>query len=238
VFYITCTFLEIFGCQPRARLWDKLIPGRCLNMDAVIVASGAVNLLSDLTILLLPQNTIWRLNLSSRKKLGVSAIFAVALLCVFPLSACFMSNMESRACLSAALRLAYSIPHLYDRDYIYSWAYTTIWIQAELTAGFLVLGFPTLPSIVKSSARLQRILRCVGFWRGAEGSKVKTNSRRGLPSWYKFESRRKVSPVTGWSDVENTRNDSVVMDEIGAGSGGQSRAREVRMGMEINISNR
>jgi hypothetical protein len=81
VFYTTCTFLLLFGCQPREALWDKLLlGGKCIEMHILTVASGAINLLSDLCILILPQKTIWSLRLSRRRKFGLSAIFAVAIL--------------------------------------------------------------------------------------------------------------------------------------------------------------
>ncbi|KAJ4288366.1 hypothetical protein N0V90_011600 [Kalmusia sp. IMI 367209] len=201
LFYTICTFLEIFGCQPREKLWNKLIPGgHCININALTVASGAINLPSDLCIVLLPQRAIWRLNLSKRKKMGISAIFAVAIL--------------SSACVSAAVRLAHSVPLLTDRDILYTVAYTGVWIQAEMTAGFLILGFPALPKIVKSSPLLQRLFSHVKSWTGFSASKLKSESRKGLPSWYKPEARKRPRREAGWSDLEATKDESVVMQSL------------------------
>jgi hypothetical protein len=81
IFYTTCTFLEIFACQPREKLWNKLLPGgKCINSNALTLASGIINLPSDLVIFILPQRIIWNLHLSRRKRFGISTIFAVALL--------------------------------------------------------------------------------------------------------------------------------------------------------------
>lgn len=83
VFYTICTFLEIYGCQPREKTWNPLIPGgRCINMHTLTLASGAINFPSDLCILLLPLRTIWGLHLSRRRKIGTSAVFAIATLSV------------------------------------------------------------------------------------------------------------------------------------------------------------
>lgn len=90
LFYTIGIFFVIFGCHPREKLWNKLLPGgHCVNVSALTVASGAINLPSDVCILLLPQTAIRRLNLSTRKKIGISAIFAVAILSVSPRSAIF-----------------------------------------------------------------------------------------------------------------------------------------------------
>src|SRR5262245_62007108 len=76
IFYTACTFLELFGCRPREKLWNRLMPeGKCINMNILVLASSAVNLPSDIIVLLLPQRRIWTLNLSPRKRLGISALY-------------------------------------------------------------------------------------------------------------------------------------------------------------------
>jgi hypothetical protein len=80
VFYFICTFLEIFGCQPREKLWKATTPGTCLDIPKTNIAASVVNFVSDVIILLLPQKVIWSLHMSSSKKAGVAAMFAVGLL--------------------------------------------------------------------------------------------------------------------------------------------------------------
>jgi hypothetical protein len=80
LFYAICTFIELFGCNPRPKLWDVTLKGKCLDMPRVIIASAFINFFSDIVILLLPQRVIWGLNLSTRRKIGTAALFAVGLL--------------------------------------------------------------------------------------------------------------------------------------------------------------
>jgi hypothetical protein len=80
LFYVPCTFIEIFGCSPRERLWNIMIEGRCLDMPKVIIASGVVNFLSDVVILLLPQRIIWRLKVSTAKRISIAGVFAIGVL--------------------------------------------------------------------------------------------------------------------------------------------------------------
>ena len=79
-FYTICTFIEIFGCTPREKIWDVTIEGRCVNLPNVIIVSAFLNFFSDLIILLLPQKVIWSLHMSNRKKFGTAALFAVGIL--------------------------------------------------------------------------------------------------------------------------------------------------------------
>jgi hypothetical protein len=80
IFYIICTFLEIFGCQPREKLWNATVSGTCLDVPKAGIAASVVNFVSDVIILVLPQKVIWGLHMSTSKKAGVAAIFALGLL--------------------------------------------------------------------------------------------------------------------------------------------------------------
>lgn len=83
VFYTSCFFLEIFSCKPLAKAWDPLIEtGTCIDTRELNTASAAINVISDLTIVLLPQPLVWRLHMDTRKKVAVSAVFSAAILYV------------------------------------------------------------------------------------------------------------------------------------------------------------
>lgn len=85
IYYTINISLEVTSCRPRAYYWDKTIPGgKCVyNGPALSLTSALINLLFDLAILLLPQGVIWKLNMSRRKRVGVSAVFIVGLGYVF-----------------------------------------------------------------------------------------------------------------------------------------------------------
>lgn len=94
-FYYTCYALMVFNilfysasviaiclqCTPYARIWDKTITeGSCISTTTLEIAGAVINLASDLIVLILPQKTIWRLQMSMRNKIGVSVVFAVGIL--------------------------------------------------------------------------------------------------------------------------------------------------------------
>ncbi|CAG8984096.1 hypothetical protein HYALB_00010596 [Hymenoscyphus albidus] len=91
VFYIVVTFIQIFSCRPREATWNKLIQDKyCLNLPAMFVASGVVNVVSDLIILVLPIHSIWKLQITTRQKMQVTAAFATGLLvCVASIARCY-----------------------------------------------------------------------------------------------------------------------------------------------------
>lgn len=81
MFYIVVTFFQIFSCNPREMAWNKLITkGHCFDLPATFVASGAVNVVSDFGVLVMPVFAIWKLHISIRQKIQVSAAFAAGLL--------------------------------------------------------------------------------------------------------------------------------------------------------------
>ena len=80
LFYITNTFLKIYQCAPRARIWDKSVPGTCLNLGNVLTASGAFNTFTDILILIIPIRVSWNLNTSKKRKIAVVLLFTFGFL--------------------------------------------------------------------------------------------------------------------------------------------------------------
>ena len=80
LFYIINTFLKIYQCAPRARIWDKRVPGTCLDLGSVLTASGAFNTFTDVLLLLIPIRVSWNLNTSKKRKVGVVLLFTFGFL--------------------------------------------------------------------------------------------------------------------------------------------------------------
>lgn len=80
LFYVVVSFLIIFPCQPIERYWKPWIVGRCMDVLTINVVTASFNSASNLSILILPQEVIWNLQMSLKKKVGVSAIFLAGVL--------------------------------------------------------------------------------------------------------------------------------------------------------------
>jgi hypothetical protein len=112
LFYIIDTFFQIFSCNPREKAWNKLIlTGHCFDLPTIFVASGAVNVVSDFAVLILPIYSVWRLKITTRQKIQVSAAFATGLVVgLFPASSNTHSDHAPKIGLCCFHR-AYDIYH-------------------------------------------------------------------------------------------------------------------------------
>lgn len=80
LFFAAVSLIFIFPCQPIERFWKPWIPGQCLNIPTINIVTASFNSASNLSILIVPQKTIWSLQMSFKKKVGVSAIFLAGVL--------------------------------------------------------------------------------------------------------------------------------------------------------------
>ena len=86
LFYTAIFFAFIFACVPRKKLWNPMLPGTCISTDNSIIATTAINDISDFSILLLPLFAIWKLQIPLKRKVLVGATFGTGLLCVHIMS--------------------------------------------------------------------------------------------------------------------------------------------------------
>lgn len=78
VVYAVCSIsVTAFQCVPVPRTWDKSVAGGCISLEAFWYAGAAINVSSDLMILLLPMPTIFKMNCPRREKIGLALVFAV-----------------------------------------------------------------------------------------------------------------------------------------------------------------
>jgi hypothetical protein len=65
----------IFQCVPIAGAWDKTVDATCINSDIFWVAYAVLNILTDVMVLTLPIAPIMGLQLSTRNRVMLCAIF-------------------------------------------------------------------------------------------------------------------------------------------------------------------
>ena len=70
----------IFGCRPLAKLFDRNVPGTCINDQAQLLSVALINMVTDFGIFALPLPVIWSLQLSRQQKLIVTGILASGLM--------------------------------------------------------------------------------------------------------------------------------------------------------------
>jgi len=78
------TFATIFQCVPIAASWDKSVEAECTDSTAFWYAWCIINIVTDVAILALPVREVWQLQLPSREKIGLLAVFSLGALSVPP----------------------------------------------------------------------------------------------------------------------------------------------------------
>ena len=79
-FYTAILLTLIFECHPIREVWMVHYQGHCIDRNAAILGSGAVNVFSDLLNLMLPMWAVWRLQMATKRKFGIIAIFATGVM--------------------------------------------------------------------------------------------------------------------------------------------------------------
>lgn len=116
----------IIGCLPPAPVWRLYVTRTCLIQKDRIEVLCTFNIILDTFILILPQRVIWKLQMSRKRKFGISLVFSVGIL----------------VCICAAGRLG---ALLYVRDSSYFVSLTLMWTMAEETCALLVFCVPSVP---------------------------------------------------------------------------------------------
>ncbi|KAL8895218.1 MAG: hypothetical protein Q9207_008255, partial [Kuettlingeria erythrocarpa] len=136
IIYIVITFLFIFQCTPREKLWLPDTPGHCADQLGRGIFSAATNVVSDFLIFFLPFPILLRLQMPSAKKLRLAFVFGFGLL----------------ACVASVVRLVYSIR--VDRNqssvqYQLTLNKQGLWAFAEISIGIIVGCIPLVHKFFK-----------------------------------------------------------------------------------------
>ena len=68
------TFVNIWECNPRAKICNPKLPGTCVDISLLLDISGALNTLTDVIILLRPVKAV-KMNIKMQKKNAVVPVF-------------------------------------------------------------------------------------------------------------------------------------------------------------------
>ncbi|KAK7949433.1 hypothetical protein PG988_016072 [Apiospora saccharicola] len=143
-FYVARLVAFNVACTPYALNWNKLLNGNCdrVNMYDMSIATCIFHIVSDMQtdwdccsmILIIPQRAIWKLHMTTQKKLSVSIIFAIGLL----------------AFISTVIRSAETVLIFSSTDVMHGYSVGACLGAAELTCGFLTITVPSIPEALSS----------------------------------------------------------------------------------------
>ncbi|KAK1997403.1 hypothetical protein LX36DRAFT_73664 [Colletotrichum falcatum] len=121
-------FLVVFQCTPIQSIWDRYIPGSCLNLRAIAYAGGALTITYDCILMLLPLPQLLKLNVSVRKRLVL--IFLLAL--------------GSFACVASMVRLKFLVSFSNTFDPTWDNVETLVWSTLEINLAMICGSLPAL----------------------------------------------------------------------------------------------
>ena len=75
-----CALAYLFSCRPESKTWNIALPGTCISLTLLDKVIGALNILTDFLILILPIPIVWGLSMTRSKKVGLSAVFGTGVL--------------------------------------------------------------------------------------------------------------------------------------------------------------
>ncbi|OJJ44688.1 hypothetical protein ASPZODRAFT_153585 [Penicilliopsis zonata CBS 506.65] len=133
LFYLADTFVKIFECTPREKIWKPDIPGHCTNIKITFFVASVINVFSDVVILLLPMICVSRLQMRRAKKVGICIVFAAGIF----------------GCVSSVMRVVVSIKNSHAVDKTYDWFPEFLWTTAEVASGIVASCLPALPSFLR-----------------------------------------------------------------------------------------
>ncbi|KAI0861224.1 hypothetical protein F4860DRAFT_476338 [Xylaria cubensis] len=151
VFYFISLVLTNIACTPYERSWNKLLPGSCTRSDTAKtnLASAVINFVSDIIIFIIPQRTIWNLQMPLKKRLGVSVVFAVG---IFAITA-------------ATVRLVFSEKRDSSSDFTYTFSAVSITALTEGLCGLLVVCIPAIPKAYVVPLSEVRVVESIDSYR-------------------------------------------------------------------------
>ena len=74
-FGISTTIVDIVTCIPVRFFWDPTVNGHCVDTHTFYIVDSAMQLITDVVVLLIPLPVVWSLQIGTPRKIGLSVIF-------------------------------------------------------------------------------------------------------------------------------------------------------------------
>lgn len=123
-------FSALFECIPVQKSWRPELQGHCLPPKGLPYASGAINVVSDIYVLVIPIPCIWELHMQFHRKLRLMIIFGLGVLWVDSISDISDDNVDwhsCSACITSIIRLSMTSKVFSSSDRTWNIYQVTFW---------------------------------------------------------------------------------------------------------------
>ncbi|WYZ35715.1 hypothetical protein EsH8_X_000362 [Colletotrichum jinshuiense] len=145
--HIIFLFVLTFQCIPINSIWDRYIPGRCLNLTAIGYAGGSFTVAYDVILIILPIPELLKLNFSTRKKL----------------ISIFMLVLGSFATVASMIRLKYLVFFAHSFDATWDNVEVVIWSTLEMNLVLICGSLPALKPLFDKGFKMVKLIS-PGLW--------------------------------------------------------------------------
>lgn len=184
-FVMTCLYVGVW-CQPFYDYWAVPVQNQqCSTAENHLILNCALNISSDLMIMMIPLPPLIKTRLPLRKKLLLCGLFSLGLFVI----------------LSAALNKFYSFKYPYSSGWVY-------WYTREVSMAVIVASIPHLWALVRKVFRLPTFISNSASARGFSSS----SSMRKTPPARLFDSME--DPLSPKSLTRGTTQDTMDIDRI------------------------
>ncbi|KAI8193464.1 hypothetical protein KHU50_012521 [Colletotrichum sp. SAR 10_65] len=112
---LSILFSSIFPCKPIPSAYDLVTDGECIDRVATFKATAAFGVITDVMIICIPIPMVLSLHISTRKKVGLLALFGIGSVTV----------------ITSVVRLYLLITILADADQTWGGIFINIWVRDE-----------------------------------------------------------------------------------------------------------
>ncbi|ETS75365.1 hypothetical protein PFICI_12309 [Pestalotiopsis fici W106-1] len=123
-------FGDIFMCSPVQKAWNPALPGKCLNTGWLWTGFGVTGLLIDVIILIMPLPVLWKLRITTLRRIQICAVFVLGYLVV----------VVSIGRLVTILEAGDQI----DLDPTYKLVLPLLWLGSEIAIAIVCVSLPSI----------------------------------------------------------------------------------------------
>ncbi|KAL4798253.1 hypothetical protein BDV19DRAFT_386537 [Aspergillus venezuelensis] len=206
-------------CRPLAKAWDPALPGSCINTYAWYLATAIISSLIDLHILLLPVPSIWRLQISLRRRVYVLVTF-------------FMAYSVIVLSIGRIVAISRIVPRL-EEDLSWEFPLYLYWVVCEVAVSIISISVPSGLALYKFVMR--RYSLAARFSAGSSSGNQGSNRSGGRASKWS-----KVSSSSTQSGTERDRTGRMVAAVNAAAAsrgegGGDIPLRDITVSTDIRV---
>ncbi|KAL1642596.1 hypothetical protein SLS58_005365 [Diplodia intermedia] len=133
LYTLEAVVLSIFTCTPVYHFWNRTPDGTCVNTKGLWFSHAAINIFSDAVIIILPMPVFKGLNLPTKQKIALMAIFALG----------------AFGAVTSILRLQSLYAVAGSADQSYDNVDAAVWSNVEINVAIICASLPTFKALVK-----------------------------------------------------------------------------------------